>query len=217
MQLYNIHSHSSASDPNEWVLQNLDSLSEEAVTTGFYAAGVHPWHLKEETAAQQLNQLKHISKKENVLAIGECGLDKICTTPFSLQQTYFIEQIRWANTIHKPLIIHCVRAFGEIRQLLIEHRNQVPVIFHGFNKIQSLATQLIKEGYWLSFGKALSFQNVQEVFANIPVENIFLETDDSQLSIEAQYALAASIKNISIELLSTQIQQNIQQVFKQIY
>lgn len=152
--------------------------------------------------------------KKNVIAIGECGLDKVCSTDFALQQEVFIEQIRLANEIRKPLILHCVRAYEELLHLLDGRLVKVPIIFHGFAK-QSLplAKKIISRGYYLSFGKTLQSANMRNMLQLLPIEQIFLETDDDQLSIEAVYNLAATAFSITPESLSLQMQKNATKVF----
>ena len=54
---------------------------------------------------------------------------------------------------------------------------------------------------------------METVFSKIPAEYIFLETDDSDHSIQSIYHQAAKIKNCSLEKLSAQIQQNAKTVF----
>ena len=179
---------------------------------GFYSVGIHPWYINTETEKQFI-ELTQVSKQVNVIAIGECGLDKVCKTDFALQQLYFIKQIQLANTVHKPLIIHCVRAYHEIIQTLEEQKVQVPVIFHGFNKNKVLAQSLITKGYYLSFGRHLLNTAVAETFKTLPLEQVFLETDDSEMEIEEIYKAAAAIKNIDVATLCKQVTQNALLVF----
>lgn len=160
-----------------------------------------------------MEQLKAFSNDEQVLAIGECGLDRICSTPFRLQEQAFKAQIEWANIIAKPLIIHCVRAHRECMLLLKEMNNRMPVIFHGFNNSLDIALQLVKKGYYLSFGHSLFKPSLEPVFTAITLEHIFLETDDNNIKIEEVYRQAAKIKNISIDQLSLHIQRNSIKVF----
>lgn len=210
MQYLDIHTHKKTSAGLNII--NCSGNFSQLPTSGFYSAGIHPWYISTETE-NEFNELAQISKQTNVLAIGECGLDKVCNTDFTLQQTYFIKQIQLANTLQKPLIIHCVKAFNETFQLLQHHRAQVPVIFHGFAKNSTLAKQLINKGYFLSFGKHLLTASGAKTFKTIPVEHIFLETDDSTIEIETIYKIAASIKNIDIKTLTQQITKNAQRVF----
>ena len=179
----------------------------------WYSAGLHPWYIDALNWPQQWEALMQCSTQSYVLAIGECGLDKVCTTDFALQQNIFIRHIHLANTLGKPLIIHCVRAYEEVVQLLQKNQVQVPVIFHGFNKNKTLALQLTSKGYYLSFGKALQLPALQLVLASLPLQQIFLETDDTALSIEMVYALAAQALSIDVNTLSLQIKKNAATVF----
>lgn len=158
--------------------------------------------------------MKIASGKKNVLAIGECGLDRICNTDFKLQEKVFIEQIIWANEIAKPLIIHCVKAHHEVLLLLKEYNRTSPVIFHGFNNKIETANKILEHGHYLSFGKHILNPSIENVFSKISIERIFLETDDSDISIYAIYKQAAKIKNISTEQLSLQIKKNLESIFK---
>jgi TatD DNase family protein len=61
------------------------------------------------------------------------------------------------------MIIHCVKAWAEVFSLLENGKVKVPVIFHGFNKSKSLAHEIVEQGYYLSFGKALKKESIKEV------------------------------------------------------
>ncbi|HXU28613.1 MAG TPA: TatD family hydrolase [Bacteroidia bacterium] len=210
MQYLDIHTHKKTSTGVSVI--NCSGNFSQLPTSGYYSVGIHPWYISTETESD-FNELTQISKQANVLAIGECGLDKVCDTDFTLQQTYFINQIQLANILQKPLIIHCVKAFNETLQLLQQQRAQGAVIFHGFNKNNTLAKELITKKYYLSFGKHLLNTSVAETFKILPLEKIFLETDDSEMEIETIYKIAASIKNIDITTLTEQITKNAQRVF----
>jgi TatD DNase family protein len=177
---------------------------------GMYSVGLHPWYITAQWQ-QAIEEVKRWSVYEHVLAIGECGLDKICETDFALQQQVFEQHIAWANTLGKPLIIHCVKAFDET--LLALKQSQVPVIFHGFNKSRDLALQIIRAGHYLSFGKALGQPRMNQLLKSIPPERIFLETDDADISIQQVYQLAAAAYNIDELSLSLQLRQNVKTVF----
>ena len=208
----NIHSHQQEIK-SEFVIQNLLKDFNQLLSLGYYSAGLHPWYLESQNWKQQLVEIKKISTAENILALGECGLDKVCKTDFKLQQEVFITQILWANEINKPLIIHCVRAFSEVGALLKKYNNKVPVIFHGFNKSAGISKDILNDGHYLSFGNSILLPRNKVIFEKIPLERIFFETDQTNISIEEIYKEAAAIKNISLETLSLQIKKNVQLVF----
>lgn len=158
--------------------------------------------------------MKIASQQKNVIAIGECGLDRLSNTDFKLQEKIFIEQILWANEIAKTIIIHCVKAHQECLIILKEYNRTSPVIFHGFNNKLETANKILGQGHYLSFGRHIFNPVIESVFSKISLEKIFLETDDSDISIDDIYKQAAKIKNISTEQLSLQIKKNLDSIFK---
>jgi TatD DNase family protein len=198
---------------NEFVLQSLYAHFEQTDNEGNYSAGLHPWYINALSDTTAVAELKKYAAHKNILAIGECGLDKACATDFALQQKLFTAQIVLANHLQKPLIIHCVRAYEEVQQLLQQQHNTMPVIFHGFNKNKILAQQLISKGYYLSIGKAVLQPPIQELLRTLPIDKIFFETDDTDISISSVYNIAAAALQIDINLLSLQIQKNAAAVF----
>ena len=152
----------------------------------------------------------------NVLAIGECGLDKVCETDWNLQVAVFKRQITLANRMNKPLIIHCVRAFEELIKIIEEAKPTVPVVVHGFNKKSTVADRFIEHGMYLSFGAAILNRESPAAAAlqRIPADQFFLETDNSDVPIGEMYKAAAEIRQIDEEAVILQMQQNFNTVFK---
>ena len=210
--LLDIHTHQPASSGN-WAIQNLYKNFEQVALHGKYSIGLHPWYINEDNWQQQFQLITQYGNHAHVLAIGECGLDKVCATSFDLQVKVFTAQVQLANQINKPLIIHCVRAYNELLQILKQQQNKVPVAFHGFNKNIQIAEQIVAAGYYLSFGKALQEQHLQQVLATVPLSNILLETDDAAIDIATIYQLAATALHMDVDKLALQIQQNAVTIF----
>ena len=197
----------------EWVLQNLNTPDEPEPLPGLYSMGIHPWYIQAAHWEKQVRTLQVKSQGDRVLAIGECGLDKVCQTPFSLQQEVFRAQVEWANFIGKPLIIHCVRAWEEVLVTLEDAVKRVPVLFHGYNKNEQLALRITGKGYYISLGSALQYPGIRDVLRAIPPDRFFLETDDAGLSIREVYNWAAEALSIDHNSLALQIQKNAEAVF----
>lgn len=175
--------------------------------------GIHPWYIQNSWKTDLLF-LKNESISENVVAIGETGLDKLIDIDFNLQQQVFMEHILWAEQVKKPLIIHCVKAYQEILVLKKQTKSTVPWIFHGFSKKHTLANQLLKEDCFLSFGNALLTNlTTQETFKKVPITKIFLETDDKDIDIQEIYTKASQLKHVSLEFLEKQIEENFKKLF----
>ena len=209
----NTHTHFQLYDANiELVNLNMDST----VKANHYSYGLHPWHLDKTTYEGQLAKLKVVAHEKRCLAIGECGLDKICKTDFDFQTEVFIEQVKIANEINKPLIVHCVKAFNELINCLNLNDNTVPVIVHGYNNNDNIARVLVNQGYYFSFGKALLGyeSNAAKAIRIVGRKNFFLETDDTDLSIKYIYKKAAELLGIDEEIIKQQIQSNFETVFK---
>lgn len=181
-----------------------------------FSAGIHPWDINETNMEKTLQSLHYNLKKKNCIALGECGIDKICGTDLAVQAKVFREQLNLAyqNNI-KVLIIHCVKAYQEI----LEEKRNCPHdfiwILHAFNGSKPLMKQMSKHGFYFSLGTALfkpQTKIVQTAHA-IPLERLFLETDDSNYSIETVYSKAAELMNISGENLENHIENNVRGIF----
>ena len=208
-----IHSHSFGSTPaNELRVSNV-IVSKDYLNSSPVSAGIHPWYMDEDQK-RQLEVLEQYLKKEEVIAVGECGLDKLFNSPWDTQIQVFEQQIKLANNYQKPLIIHCVRAYSEACTSLMRMKVQVPVIFHGFHKNWALAETLINQGYYISLGHASLQGNMNELIQHIPLDRIFFETDDKSIKISNIYAYFCRVrKNMPLEVLQQQLRQNFIQVF----
>ena len=178
----------------------------EAFPDFSFSAGLHPKDL-DEHAELYFERMKSDSQSQHCVAIGECGLDGLIDVDETLQETYFKKQILWANEIRKPLIIHCVRKFDRLS--VFKKMAKVPMVVHGFNKKKTIADALLKQGFYLSFGKAV-LQNVslQQIVREIPENRFFLETDADEFNIKELYQKVAKIRAVSIEQLHAQILKN---------
>lgn len=180
----------------------------EMIPEKYFSVGIHPKDI-DENWENNLEKIKEISLHQNCLAIGECGLDGLITVKENLQQTVFEKQILWANEIKKPVIIHCVKRFSQL--IFFQKIAKVPLIIHGFNKKKSIADEMLRHGFYLSFGKSVLYNlSLQTIFKNLPLEKIFLETDDTDFEISELYQKAAEIKKISVEKLQEKMCENLE-------
>jgi len=210
IQFVNIHTHNNLGDGIELV--NIDKFDSEP-NLQFISAGVHPWKIGQCNHLQVMKIIEEWCSSARLAAIGEIGLDRSIETDIETQKNIFSEQLVLANRYQLPVVIHCVRAYSDFLQILNRKQN-VQFIFHGFNGNATIAQQLIAKGAMLSFGAKLFVDsNLQSVFAEIPNDCIFLETDTQQVSISNIYKLAASIKNVNIEELKQIIYSNLTRIF----
>lgn len=213
-----IHSHRKYNDGCFHIL-SLDTHEFDRLDSqeSSFSLGLHPWFIDQQDCNQALEKIALAIKDDGLMAIGECGLDKLIKTPMNRQLNYFEAQAIMAKKSGKPLIIHCVRAFNELFQVAKKISINSPWIIHGFNAKKNIAAQLLNKGFYLSFGKALLNRNSNAALAlqEAPLSQVFLETDDAQVELKLLYSTAAKIKQIDLTAFQNQIQLNFARVFVQ--
>lgn len=205
MDFFDFHHHKK-NMPNG--IYNLDI---EQIPPDFpYSIGIHPKDIDVNNLDNQFEWMRNMIS-ENCFAIGECGLDSFAETGEKIQEEVFLRQIRFANEVKKPIIIHCVRKFYEV--ISFKKYAEQPMIIHGFNKKERIAEDLLKNNFYLSFGKAVLYNlSLQNTLKITPLDKIFLETDNDDFSIEELYEKVSEIKGISLENLNKQISENLETI-----
>lgn len=202
-QWLDIHTHRGTADTAIRAILNVSAYEagEPGIGTDQWVSlGLHPWYFTAENVNAQLAVLESKAGHSRVKLIGECGFDRLRGPDMRLQHRAFRSQIDLALTYGKPLIIHCVKAFDELLPYGGEYASRLPMIVHGFNKSPQLARQLIRHGFFLSFGSAIGRErsNASHALQQIDAP-FFLETDDSQADIRAIYERAAFLRNVTVD------------------
>lgn len=213
MEFFNFHTHQFTNQSH--ILEMVNQYPQDFdASIPFYSIGIHPWYIKENQIEADLKIIEEKLVLENCLAIGECGLDKRIEIPLEQQVLVFEKQLALAEKLKKPVVIHCVAAFQEVITIKKKLKISVPMIIHGFSKNSQIASQLIKEGFYISFGKyLLRNPDLKAVFQEIPNDRFFLETDTIEETIEEVYNLASEYKNINNKELQEIISSNYATVF----
>ena len=216
MKYFNFHTHQFTNQPE--ILELVNQYPQEFDDAiSFYSIGIHPWYIKVEKIDEDLKIIENKLQTDNCLAIGECGLDKRIEIPLELQISVFEKQLALAEEYKKPVVIHCVAAFQEVIAIKKKMKISVPMIIHGFSKNSQIASQLIKEGFYLSFGKYLLLNpELKTVFNDIPNNRFFLETDTLEENIQQVYKIASEYKKMNIKELQDIISSNFEQIFNKI-
>lgn len=199
MDFFDIHTHNKECDSRSSILN-----SNEYITGRRISMGIHPWDISCNWE-EQFAIIRANAYKENVCAIGECGTDKLKSPANEeLQQEVFKAHALLAEEVNKPLIIHCVKGIDTIIALRKEISPEQPWIIHGFRGKPQQAEQLIKNGFYISFGDKFNIDSVKAT----PLERLFIESDESQKSIDKIYDEIAKVKGCSIAELCTTIMHN---------
>ena len=176
-----------------------EAMPEHFAGRSFASIGLHPWQAEDLTEGSLLLLEEKLLTFPRVVALGEAGLDRICSTPYSKQLYFFREEVKLADRLDLPLIIHLVRAQDDLVRLKKELRPDSPWLIHGFRGKPEQATQLLRLGFYLSFGRHFHSESLALAYGE---GRVFLETDDiPNLSIASVYSEASRSLGISLEEL----------------
>lgn len=211
ISFFNLHSHYSAKKVNETAICSFTVADASEINDDieFFSIGLHPWFINSSTLETDLETIANLAKKPNCVAIGECGLDRLKGPDLEIQANVFARQLEIANFAGKPVVIHCVRAFPELLAVKKEFKTTTPWIIHGFSGKPATAQQLLQHDIYISFGvRMLESDQLKKTVKAIPIDRLFLETDESELPMKELYQLAAKLKNVSVPILQNQLQHN---------
>lgn len=204
----NIHSHNPIPAPYKGIESiHIHNITNEINFPTSYSIGLHPWFLQNKNVDTMLNILNSVAENSNVKAIGECGIDRVISINIELQKEIFVFQLELAERLGKAIIVHNVRAFSDMLEILKEIKPSIPIIFHAFSGNEEIINKLKHYNVYFSFGHNLLNEKskASRVISKIPRNCLFLETDDWDGSIEEIYNIAAKRLNISIIELRNQI------------
>lgn len=152
----------------------------------YAAAGVHP-NETAELNEEKLLWLKEQCMQDNVVAVGEIGLDYYWNEPEpEIQKYWFQRQLELAEQVQKPVIIHSRDAAKDTMDILQEYKGaKLGGVIHCYSYSWQMAMQYVDMGYYIGIGGVVTFKNakkIQEVVQAVPLERILLETDSPYLS-----------------------------------
>ncbi|MCM1077065.1 MAG: TatD family hydrolase [Bacteroides sp.] len=154
----------------------------------YYSVGIHPWNYARVTPAS-IRMLRSLAAEPSVVAIGETGLDA-CAVPSSVRDSYSRAEILKNQTallrvhfelserLKKPMILHVVKAFPEIIALKKLWKPTQAWIIHGFRGKPQLARELLRHGFYLSYGKHYNYESL----ALTAGQRLLHETDEMPTS-----------------------------------
>lgn len=179
--------------PSNW--QGVLNLASNTHSVGL---GIHPCFLQPLISNQTLDkELERLSvlvlqNRQQISAIGECGLDKRIDTPIATQLSAFNFQIDLAEQLQLPLVIHSVQQHHNIRESLKGRQRDNLGVVHGFSGNYQQAKMLVDLGLKIGVGGVITWptaQKTREAIAKLPSDSIVLETDapDMRVSGQQQY------------------------------
>lgn len=136
---------------------------------------------------EDLLWIEQLASHPKVVGIGETGLDYYWDkSPKDVQQKWFRKQIKLAQKLNLPIIIHNRDATGDVVRILREEKAaSVGGIMHCFGGSVETARECIDMNFMISLGGPVTFKNAKmpkEVAKEIPLEHLLIETDAPYLA-----------------------------------
>ena len=198
----------------------------------YACVGIHPENI-DDLQEDYLEILEKLAKENNVIAIGEIGLDYHYTKENKdKQKQVFLEQLKLADKLNLPVIIHSRDAVGDIIEILTENKNLIRNggVIHCFGGSVESAKILHNLGFSFSFGGVCTFNNAQKVIMvieSLPLDSLMFETDCPYMTPvphrgernEPKYVVniaekVALIKGVDIQEIGKITTSNVERIFK---
>jgi TatD DNase family protein len=163
--------------------------------------GLHPWDAGNRSPSWKERLLEWLDADPNA-AIGEIGLDRwildsardddprltgLSRAPLAEQIEVFRWQLDLAAARNRPASIHCLQAWGTLReQLAARPLPACGFLLHGYGGPAELVEPFVALGAYFSFNGAFlgpRHAAKREVFRHIPPDRLLVETDAPAMSL----------------------------------
>ena len=171
---------------------------------------------------EEINFIK--KNKNNIVAISEVGLD-FANGEDKQQIEDFEKMIKLAEELKKPIVVHSRKAEQRCIEIL-ESSKLKKIVMHCFCGKKSLVKRIESNGWFLTVPTiVVRSQQFQDIVKNVPITQLFCETDSPYLSpykdksnepayIIESYKKIAEIKQMDLNEVANSIYMNWQQVFE---
>ncbi len=194
------------------------------------AFGIHPGNIVVDQIDETFDFIR--SHKENIVAIGETGLDfwyrwvRKDDDKKNQQREVFQKQIDLAKEFDLPIVIHSRGAWSDCFSMAKEN-NIKKSVFHWYSGPQDVLRNILDEGYYISATPALSYsKELQDAIKFAPIDKILIETDtpvfyrmgESGFQSEPRDVFKtldflAKIKNIDLDKAAYALNENAKKIF----
>lgn len=158
--------------------EKIQKLSEQ-IKGLIPAFGLHPWFIQEATDSWKEELKDYLS---NPLAlVGEVGLDAQVEVPWQKQVDAFLFQWNLALTYKRPVIVHCRKAYEELRELI--KKEGIPskgFLLHSYSGSREQMDEFVRLGAYFSVSGNITSPTNQKAKLNavaFPLDRLLVETD----------------------------------------
>jgi TatD DNase family protein len=147
-------------------------------------AGIHP-HEAQRCSPEALAELEGLAAAEQVVAIGETGLDFYYdNAPRDLQLDAFRSQVELAERLELPVVVHSREADEETATVIREYAGRVVGVLHCFSGGAGLLEVGLEAGWYVSYSGMVTFKNFRDArhVEAVPLDRLLVETDSPYLA-----------------------------------
>jgi TatD DNase family protein len=166
--------------------------------------GLHPYFIKHFQASDLTLLQQSLSLyREQVVALGEIGLDKSIDVEFNLQMHVFKSQLDIASDFKLPVILHHRRSHNEIIQTLKQLKFSYGGIIHAFSGSLYEALTYQDLGFKLGVGGLITYpraQKTRQVMSQVPLNLLVLETDAPDMPLAGKQGQRNTPENLPLIL-----------------
>jgi TatD DNase family protein len=169
-------------DPQDWLRQQ---ELQSQFGCFFMNFGLHPYFVSEHSGNECEDALDTLAKHLHLAdGLGETGLDlrpQFVKDSFERQMDCFEKQLELAEVFQKPVVLHLVRAFEEVKKVFMawgapKHQGMV----HSFSGNSEQAEYYLSQDLYLSVGGSVCHPNnksLHQAIAMIPMDALIVESD----------------------------------------
>ncbi|PWB88293.1 TatD family hydrolase [Methanobrevibacter thaueri] len=175
-----IHMVLNGTDPssNREVLELSDKYDNVHAALGYF------YTLADEITDEEIELLDMQLGSDNVVAVGEIGLDYYHTKDNRDKQIELFENMLVLAEKHDlPVIVHSRKAMQDTFDILKEH--DVVGSMHSYQGSAEMAQQFIRLGFYIGVGGTITHKNnkkARRMLENTDINHMLLETDSPYLS-----------------------------------
>lgn len=151
----------------------------------FCTVGVHPHEAKRWGEGGWEAMWELVRSSARVKAIGEIGLDyHYDHSPRPVQQEVFREQLKLADELHLPVVVHCRNAIEDVWNIVGEMRPE-KLVLHCCTEVFEDVQRFLERGYLLSFTGIATYpksETIRETIRQCSLEQMMIETDAPYLA-----------------------------------
>lgn len=164
------------------------------------ALGIHPYFISDNNYLERL-ELLAVNNRDNIVAIGEIGLDGSIDCPMSVQLEILIPQLALAKSLNLPVICHAHKAYDVLLKQLRLFKLVKGGVIHGFSGSLVQAKEFIKLGFYIGVGGVITYERAmktRKVFSQLSPKHLILETDSPDMPLSGLQGSINHPQNIPI-------------------